>query len=292
MLVVVLAACHQPKARDVPRDARPAPAAVRDAQARPAAPLATQDFPDLGAALLAIVPADARVIGFGELHARTDRAQVESALARFTTEGLPALADKLSDLVVETWLVDPKCGKAAQEATAKVTITMRRPLETRSEIAELAEAARAKGIQPHAMRVTCDDYARIAPAGKEVDAEAMLTLTTRELARIATEAVAHRDREPGHRPWIAVYGGALHNDRFPDPSVAEWSYAAQVDAATHDHFVEIDLIVPEFAEPDPVSQKQPWFPLVRGADDRVHVWKRGDRSFVVVLPSARKGDRR
>ena len=39
----------------------------------------------------------------------------------------------------------------------------------------------------------------------------------------------HRDKEPTHRPWIAVYGGALHNDRFPEPGVAEWSYAAAID---------------------------------------------------------------
>ena len=79
----------------------------------------------------------------------------------------------------------------------------------------------------------------------------MLDLTTRELGRIATEAVAHRDATA--RPWIAVYGGALHNDRFPEPGVEDWSYAEGVDDATHGHFVEIDLIVPELAEDDKAS---------------------------------------
>ncbi len=110
------------------------------------------------------------------------------------------------------------------------------------------------------MRVTCADYARIAPPGKPVDTVAMLDLTTHELGRIATEAVVHRDKQPAHRPWIALYGGALHNDRFPAAGTAEWSYAAQVDDITHGHFVEIDLIAPELAEPDAVMQKQPWFP--------------------------------
>src|SRR5262249_13100155 len=160
------------------------------------------------------------------------------------------IGDKLSDLVIETWIVDPGCGKAATEATAKVTTTMKRPEATKSEIAVLADAARGAQIQPHAMRVTCADYARIAPPRKEVDAVAMLELTTKELGRIATEAVLHRDKDPAHRPWIAVYGGALHNDRFPDKATADWSYAAKVDGVTHDHFVEIDLIVPEFAEGD------------------------------------------
>jgi hypothetical protein len=244
-------------------------------------------YPDLGAAVRDLIPPDARVIGFGELHVRTDGPAVPSALAHFTTEVLPAIGAQLSDLVVETWIVDPRCGKRAEQATARVATTMRRPAETRSEIGDLAQEARAQGIQPHAMHVACDDYARIAPEGKNVDVEAMLGLTTRELGRIASEAVRHRDAEHPHRPWIAVYGGALHNDRFPATGVEEWSYAAQVDAATGGHFVEIDLIVPELALADPASRREPWFALVRAADDRVHAWRRGERSFVVVLRSAR-----
>ena len=265
-------------AREVPRDARPArqdAAVAVDADA---------GYPDLGAALTAIIPADARVVGFGEMHNRTDRAQVTSTLAHFTNEAVPVLKDRLSDLIVETWITDPHCGSAAQVATAKVTTTMKRPAATKSEIAQLADAAKAAGIQPHAMRITCDDYARIAPPGKDIDVPAMLDLTTRELTRIATEAVVHRDKEPTHRPWIALYGGALHNDRFPDKGVEDWSYAAKVDELTHGHFVEVDLIVPELAEGDPASAKQPWFDLVKRAGRTVQVYTRGERSFVVILP--------
>lgn len=276
-MLVALAACGKDAPRGEPATppAPPAPRVTAADQLR---------FDDLGQVLRAILPDDARVIGFGELHARTDRAQVESALARFTAEGLPAIADKLSDLVVETWLVDKTCGKPAEEATAKIAITTRRPQQTHSEIGALAEAARKAGIQPHAMKLTCEDYTRISPPDKDVDPVEMLTVTTRELGRIASEAVAHRDGEATHKPWIAVYGGALHNDRFPDAGVAEWSYAAKLDAATHGHFVEVDLIVPELAEADAMSQKQPWFELVKSAGKLLAVWKRGERSFVVVLP--------
>jgi hypothetical protein len=269
--------------------ATPAPTpGVTDARGVDDAPPGDADaFADLGAALHAIVPADARAIGFGELHARTDRAQVRTALQRFTTEALPTLTDRLSDLVVETWIVDPKCGHAAQEATAKIITTMRRPAETKSQIGALADAARAAGIQPHAMTLTCSDYTRVAPVGKDVDVEAMLTLTTRELGRIAREAIAHRDAESTHRPLVAIYGGMLHTARFPEAGVEDWSYAKQLDAATHDHFVEIDLIVPELALADPSSQRQPWFPLVQRADDRVHTFARGERSFVLILPRSK-----
>jgi hypothetical protein len=244
-------------------------------------------YRDLPAALAAILPSDARVIGFGELHARTDREQVRSALDHFTHEALPGLADRTSDLVIETWVQDQRCGSAAAEASTHIETTMKRPVETKSEIAELANAARAKNIQPHAMTITCDDYAVVAPPGKEVDAVAMLALTTRELARLAVGSVKLRDKQSEPRPWVLLYGGALHNDRFPEPGTEEWSYAAAVDKETGNKFVEVDLIVPELATGDAASMRQPWYPLVEHADTAVHVWRRGERSFVVVLPRTR-----
>ena len=247
---------------------------------------AHQAYPDLAAALIAVIPAGARVVGIGELHARTDRAVVRSTLAAFT-QALPAIGARLSDLVLETWITAPACGAAAVQATARVESTVKRPEATKSEIAELAAAARAAGIQPHAMTLTCADFAAIAPPDHDIVAAQLLTVTTRELTRIASSAVVHRDREATHRPWIAVYGGALHNDRFPDDAVAEWSYAAELDRVTGDHFVEVDVIVPALAEADPATQHQPWFPLARAARDPrapVLVWTRGERSFVVVLP--------
>ncbi len=272
-------AAHTPQKQPVRDDARVAPVAV-DA----AAPVKADSYPDLASALAAIIPPDTRVIGFGEMHSRTDRAQVTSSLSHFTTEGLPSIADKLSDLVVETWIVDPKCGQAAKTATAKVEITVRRPQETKSEIAILAETARAAKIQPHAMKLTCEDYEKVAPSGKDVQPDIMLGLITKELGRITESAVLHRDKEPEHRPWIALYGGSLHNDRFPAAGVEDWSYAARVDKLTGNKFVEVDLIVPELAEGDAAAQQQPWFPLVKSTDKTVRVWKRGERSFVVVFP--------
>jgi hypothetical protein len=274
---------------------------------------AQRAYPDLAAALVATIPADARVIGFGELHARRDRPAATSTLAAFT-RALPAFADRLSDLVIETWLVDPGCGAPAVDATARIETAVERPAATRSEIGKLADAARASRVQPHAMTLHCADYAAVAPAGGEVDAAAMLSLTTRELRRIVTSAVAHRDEdpsridrfrsaapqgsaspcgdgppceEPGHRPWIAVYGGALHNNRFPEAGIAEWSYAADADRATGGRFVEIDLVVPELAAASPAARREPWFPLAGAPRDPEHpvlVWTRGERSFVVILP--------
>jgi len=286
-VLVLVAACGKP-APPPHDDQKPVVAPkLADAGTAAVAPV-VQTYEDLAAALKATIPDDARVVGFGELHSRTDRARVTSTLAHFTTEALPAIQDKVSDVIIETWVVDKGCGKQATEATAKMQTTMRRPVETKSEIAVLVDAVSAAGLKPHAMRVTCDDYTRIAPPGKDVDPVAMLTLTTKELGRIATEAVIHRDKEPAHKPWIALYGGALHNDRFPDDAVAEWSYAKKVDEVSANHFVEIDLIVPELAEGDDTLKKQPWFPVVAQAGTKPQVWKRGERSFVIVLPRAKE----
>src|SRR5512144_55556 len=74
--LVLLVACGKdakpakPPAEPVHKDAG---AAVAVADAAPAPlPVNADSYVDLGAALKAIIPADARVVGFGELHSRTD----------------------------------------------------------------------------------------------------------------------------------------------------------------------------------------------------------------------------
>lgn len=285
LVALTLVACGK---GSTPAPKEPPPVAIaKDAAVVPDAPPKPPDgmYATLADALVAIIPADARVVGFGELHARVDRAQVKSSLSLFTS-ALPAFGDKVSDLVVETFIVDPKCGKSATAATQKMETEVKRPEATKSEIQLLADAAKAAKIQPHAMTLSCADYKTLVPKG-EIDPLAMLTITTRELKRIAISAVAHRDKDPEHRPWIALYGGALHNDLEPDKALAEWSYAADVDKVTGGKFVEIDIIVPELAAADPGSQKQPWFPVAEAANEWVQIWRRNAHSFVVILATTR-----
>ena len=77
------------------------------------------------------------------------------------------------------------------------------------------------------MTLTVRRLQAIAAAGKGDDRSARDADADHARARrIATRPSSHRDKRPDARPWIAVYGGALHNDRFPDKGVEEWSYAA------------------------------------------------------------------
>jgi len=68
------------------------------------------------------------------------------------------------------------------------------------------------------------------------------------------------------------------------PAVVEPLAVETIDLATDGKYVEIDLIVPEFAEADQVTREQPWFPLVLAAKQALLVYERGERSFVVILP--------
>lgn len=243
-------------------------------------PAGVTEYADLGTAIESLVPLGTRLVGFGELHARTDRPEATSTLAAFTTQVLPKLSARASHLVLETWTVTTGCGEVAERATAAVETTVRRPAATKSELGELVQESRRRGLAPHAMTVTCDDYQAMAKGDDDAVAH-MLDLTTAELGRLGAAAVA---KAPAERPLVLIYGGALHNDRAPVAGLEPWSYAAAVEAASAHTFVEIDLIVPELALADPASSKAPWARYL-GQSEKVLAIERGERSFVVLLPT-------
>lgn len=250
-----------------------------------AGPPPYQLHPDLGSAFAAIVRDDRpRVLGVGELHVRTDRpAPAVSALARFSGEVLPAIADRVSDVVVETWTVDAGCQKG-QVASRQIESSMKRPASTKNEIGALFGVTRARSITAHVMRLGCDDLVALA-GGDRVDAERLLATVTRELDRVTRSAVRYRDEHHEARPLIVVYGGALHNDLYPYASTKQWSYALGVDEATGGRFIEVDLYAPELIEGDPLYEGEPWYPLVARADSRgVMLIERLPRSYLAILP--------
>lgn len=248
-------------------------------------------FPDVASAVLAVVPAGTRVLGVGELHQRTDRVGGRAALEVFRADLLPALAPTVSDLVLETWVVEKGC-TSGQAASQKVEAAMRRPAETGDQLSRQIAAARLAGIKVHAMRLTCAELAEVGGGAGDVQIETMLDLVTRELGRVAASAVAYRSRppapgQPPPRPLVVLYGGAMHNDRFPYDSVARWSYAAELDRVTGGRYVELDLYPPEAAAADRFVTGEPWAPLLAAAGpEHVVVYQRGERSFVVILPTS------
>lgn len=240
---------------------------------------------DLGAAFTHIMRDRPRVLGVGELHVRTDKGPTQSALSRFSAEAMPALGPQVSDLVIETWIVDPAC-KIGGAATQRVETAMKRPESTKHEIGGLIGIIKQNGIKAHVMRLTCDDLAAVAPP-EGVDAEKLLGVVTRELGRVSRSAVRYRDERAEPRPLIVVYGGALHNDLYPYKSTAQWSYAPALDEATGGRFVEVDLYLPELVEGQALYEAEAWYPLLAKAPpDKILLIERAPHSWLAILPRA------
>lgn len=239
---------------------------------------------DLASAARAVLAERPRVIGIGEIHERTDRvAGSTPALVRFATELLPAFAAQTSDLVIETWMVDPAC-KTGVARSRQVESAMKRPASTGSHINSLFGITKANSITAHVMRMTCEDLDAVAGTAG-VQAERLLGIVTRELERVTRSAVRFRDERQETRPIVLVYGGALHNDLYPYKTTRQWSYALGVDHATGGKFVELDLYAPEQVEANPMYEGESWYPLLaKTAIDHVVLVERAPHSYLALLP--------
>src|SRR5262252_1186978 len=266
--LVVAAAVMARPAPAIPA-ARPVPAAAKVQSAR--------------AAVEAMIADPGGVIAFGELHQTRATAKVRSALARFTDEILPVVAPHASHLIVETWITRGTCGEAEAQVTKEVARTTERPVETESEIMKLLRRAKELGVAPHVLEVGCDEYKVLAGAGGAVDYDKLLTITNQHLQRAIGQGLL-LPRAPG-RPLLIVYGGALHNDLFPDPALAKYTFGRAVHAATRGAYREVDLYVPEMVDTTPSLKAEPWYQAWQraGAGRGVVVIERGPRSAIVVF---------
>ncbi|HMF39168.1 MAG TPA: hypothetical protein VKQ32_00675 [Polyangia bacterium] len=266
--LVVAAAVMARPAPAIPA-ARPVPAAAKVQSAR--------------AAVEAMIADPGGVIAFGELHQTRATAKVRSALARFTDEILPVVAPHASHLIVETWITRGTCGEAEAQVTKEVARTTERPVETESEIVKLLRRAKELGVAPHVLDVGCDEYKVLAGAGGTVDYDRLLTITNQHLERAIGQGLLLA-RAPG-RPLVVVYGGALHNDLYPDPTLAKYTFGRHVHAATRGAYREVDLYVPEMVDTTPALKAEPWYPAWQhaGAGKGVVTIDRGGRSTIVVF---------
>ena len=291
VVTVGLVACN--KSTPPPAHNKPAPAitaAGSDAatvQSQAAPSTSARHVKSIADALRATIDANTEIIGFGELHERIGHTSAHSALGQFTQYVLPVLAAETAYLVVETWSPPTACGQAAQQVTQSIETAVQRPVATKSEVAQLADAARAVGITPVAMNFACADYAALrAAANKSSDDQiiTMLDLTTRELA--AQTNAAWTKRLTSTRHLILVYGGGLHNDRQPVAGLTQWSFAAALTPEAQAHYVEIDWYPRGLAYLDPTVIKTGRLPPATDHPDEVWIIPQGERSFLMLLPEA------
>jgi hypothetical protein len=232
-----------------------------------------------------------RIIGFGEYHQQEETVDVPSAIKRFTDSLLPVLTDKTSDLLLETWIPEGDCGEAEEAVVADVEETINRPESTEDEIVTLIKTAWAFGVQPHIMKMTCEDYMKLQGSDTgEVDYNGLMNMIARQMEEKCMQLLeARRDEDPA-RTLLVIYGGALHNDMVPDDEWRDASFGPKIDTVTQGRYVEVDLYVPEFIEGDEYMQQEAWFPVFRknASPDRVLLIKPGPNRYILVLRRQKK----
>jgi hypothetical protein len=229
----------------------------------PDAPPVAESFPSVAAAVTTFLGDATGVVAFGELHQTAQTAGLRSTLARFTDEILPVIAPRTAHLIVETWVSNGNCGQAEKQVTAEVARTTERPAETENEIVRLLRRAKELGVAPHVLDVGCAEYRLLVGAGGGLDYDRLLTITGEHLGRAIGQALALP--RPPARPLVVVYGGALHNDLRPDPTLARYSFGPGIDALTNGAYREIDLYLPELVRTLPALRGEPWYRVWRRA---------------------------
>jgi hypothetical protein len=247
-------------------------------------------FASPGAAVaVALAQAAGGVVAFGELHQTNATVKIPSALHRFTEEIFPGIAGRFSHLVVETWMTTGRCGEAERAVTADVQRTTERPAQTETEIETLLRVAHDHGVAPRILSIGCADYqAMRGGEGGAVDYDRTLRVTAGALETAIVRALRASGAPPGAAPrLVGVYGGALHNDLHPDPELAAYSFVPGILGATLGRYVEVDLVVPEYAASSAAVRAQTWWrSYLRARRPGATVLVRRDaRSFVLVFPT-------
>jgi hypothetical protein len=302
VLVALLPGCDRRPAPAVLANTGPAAslaAAPPASQAPGAAPAPPSGTPcgELGCAqfdsprdaFLAAVEGDARVIAIGEAHAQRG-ATAPSAARRFTEELLPLLVGRASDLLLELMMPPTGCVDAAAEAKKKqAPATSQQAPTNQSEYITMGERARVLGIAPDLLRPSCADMDAVNRAGEgaiEASLEMIARLSTAQGGKLL-DRDARSDGDRGKA--VVVYGGMLHNDLYPPPERAKWTYAPALDARAGGKLVAVDLVVPEFITDDATWRALPWVAHYDRArlGARATLFRLGEKSFVLVFAETR-----
>jgi len=243
-------------------------------------------------AFAAVLATNPQILGVGEYHELQGAPKVASAIRHFTVEALPILDGGASSLVVETWMLNGRCGTVEKKAAQAVEKTTKRPKETEDEVTTLMGRTFDLGLKNHTLLITCDDYATMVAPDGSLDAEQSLLLMKRKVEELA---IAIREKEEGGLPgkMLILYGGALHNDLTPTDSDAPYTFGRSLQRETGGHYAELDLLVPEYVEKDEELLSTPWFgPALAAARKGKTVLIRPSPGVNVILFAATKPTRR
>ncbi len=281
----LVGACSRAAAVPAPTPSTaPSSSLAASAALPPAPPPKRTEFDTAADAFRHVLETKPKVLAVGETHAPADVAAVESSTKRFARDLLPIVAPSAKTLVLELWVADPQCNRAQVAQVQKGTqeVTQNQAKSNPSEFMVLGGEAKRLGVMPKILVPSCDEYAGILDAGGR-DIETMLRMIARlSEAEIKKGLAAHPDA------MVLAYGGAMHNDVAPAKGREDFSFGPSLSAATGDHYVELDLIVPEFVRDTEAWRALPWF---ASFDPKTHgkkavLFETGPRAFVLVFPKS------
>lgn len=244
--------------------------------------LACKAFASASDAFAFVLAERPRVLAIGEAHAQAGGPSSRSTARRFAEDLLPQLAAQATDLVLELWVADGRCGKVEKRvAERQHTITAPQAASNQGEFVELGRRAQALGIRPQALVPTCEQYDSIAAAGTE-DIETMLRMIKAVTQRDIEGLLAQRAPER----MLVAYGGALHNDLEPRAGFEDFSFGPELSRATSDRYVELDLIVPEQIKSNQAWRSLRWYPhySAENAGTEAYLYSWAPHAYALVFP--------
>jgi hypothetical protein len=288
--VVLSAGCSREAASEAPATPTSSAAAssspTSEPDARACGGLGCRLYDAPGDAFRAVLEQKPLVLAVGEAHAQKATPGVPSSAKRFTTDMLPALEGKASDLVLELMVPPGGCDektKAVNKEMHKVTAPQ---AETnQNEYVVMGDAAKKIGIDPHLIHPTCDDFKAITAPGAE-PTDVSLRLIAR-LMRETTKKALARNEKAGVEKIVVLYGGAIHNDLTPAKGTEDYGYGPDLVAYTKGRYVELDVFVPELVQDHGLWPKLVWYSHFdkTAHPDKATMFAPVPSSFTILLPA-------
>src|SRR6478735_2362201 len=260
----------------------PSPAPLTRATPRACGALDCLAFASPEAAFAHVLESQPRVLAVGEAHAQAGTVGIHSSTRRFAEQLLPLLAGKAKHIVIELLVANCSAKTVERTAQTQAPVTEHQAKGNQNEFLTLGKVAQRMNIEPQALAPSCAEYDAAAAAGEDGVAR-LLTLVAQQ-TQSSVEALLAKPETSGEP--ILTYGGALHNDLSPRAGQESWSFGPQLALATHDRFIELDLIVPEFVKDTDAWRTMPWFP----AFDREHLsdetllYRPSANSYALIFP--------
>lgn len=244
-------------------------------------------FDTPAAAFRVILDTKPLIVAMGEAHAQKGTEAIPSSAKRFTTDLLPLLEGRSSDLLVEIMAPPKGCKATTEQVRTKQKVVTEKQADTnQSEYVIMGNEAKARHIVPDLLRPTCADLEAIDKAGPDAVVASLEAITRLTKAQVA--ALLDRNTKAGAEKIVATYGGAIHNDVAPLPERAAWSFGPDLSARVGGRYVEVDMFVPEFIQDTESWRKLEWYPHFDRAKhpEKTTLFNPRPGSYVLIFPKS------